>query len=203
MVLHVMTCNYSYSLGIIIKSHPADRTNPILSSITTTILSESHTTTNRPLFQGGTLSLNSIFLSILLLVSRFPTSSTTRSFASTGLVSFGYLLLAILFLALYPTRRHVIASTLQQRIQEEDDNKSLRYYWYSLHAILYPLLVTGTLSYGIASYFNTREQIGFGILLVWTLILAPLCTAGYIQTRPDIIHGPWDIPMDTTTTTTS
>jgi len=265
MILHVLTCNYSYFLG---KNYLSSSSSLVYPEEDSTKIYVETRTISRPLFHGGTLSLNFAFVSILLLVSRFfhsVTPSTTSSSTTTTtttivpsslssrilqtwndvssffsylvqhddstswneckygfheessqLLSFGFLLVAILLFALYPHRRHYVSFTIQQELykiqkhlytasnqqqqlqqQDKGSPKWMYYYYWSIQSMLYPLLITITLSCAIVPCIpSIQGKYIFYILCVWTSIIAPLVTYGYIQMKPPTIQGPWDIPTN-------
>lgn len=84
MIIHLLTCDYKYANGI---SGEADS-------------SSSHTSAHpRPTFLGGTVSLNAVFFSTALLVSRIESNPSSYAFVS----------LAVTLFAFYPATRHNIA----------------------------------------------------------------------------------------------
>jgi hypothetical protein len=110
MLLHLFSCDYSYANGYC--STPATTMTKNSSNDSTNIPSTPTTTTNihtnethipvqphRPLFQGGTLSLNAALFATLLWASRL----------SDHVQAYGLVMLAIVLCAFFPASRHIIA----------------------------------------------------------------------------------------------
>lgn len=86
MGFHLLTCDYKYANGV---SHGGDLN-----------ISSLHTFAHpRPAFLGGTVSLNAVFFSTALLVSRIESNASSYAFFS----------LAVTLFAFYPATRHNIA----------------------------------------------------------------------------------------------
>lgn len=98
-LLHMLTCDYSYARGKNSSSSSSKKRFPILqnNAATTMLLRQSE----RPVFRGGTISLNAALFSTTLLVSRLQDSMSTYFFVS----------LAIILFAFYPVTRHAISTT--------------------------------------------------------------------------------------------
>ena len=95
MVLHVVSADYNYANGISEKAELQQKTVPYAEK-------------RRPMFLGGTVSINCVFFSAALLASRLP--SDTVSYVS-------FMWTVILF-AYYPEARFLVAHTSFGRIGE-------------------------------------------------------------------------------------
>ena len=86
MIIHLLTCDYKYANGI--SSDAGENVSTL------------HTFAHpRPAFLGGTVSLNALFFSTSLLVSRIESNATSYAFVS----------LVVTLFAFYPATRHNIA----------------------------------------------------------------------------------------------
>ena len=86
MILHMLSCDYNFANGRN-QNHHSNRSIDITYE------------NGRPLFLGGTISINSVFCSAALLSSRCPTDSSSYLFFMATVVLFAY----------YPEARHVMA----------------------------------------------------------------------------------------------
>jgi hypothetical protein len=82
MIVHVLACDYSYANG----------TEPV--TVVVRRLQQ------RPIFQGGTISLNAALFSTTLLVSRLSSNLTCYVFVTLSIVVFSF----------YPATRHAVAA---------------------------------------------------------------------------------------------
>ncbi len=87
-VLHLLACDYSYANGVR-RSHTQ----------------QARDATQRPAFQGGTLSLTAAFFATILLASRLESNVIVYIFVSSSVVLF----------ALYPAARHQVAINTQSK----------------------------------------------------------------------------------------
>ena len=94
MVVHLLTCDYSYALGIATKGDSGGDDE----------LGLSRRQVGRPTFLGGTVSLNAALFSTTLLASRLPTNVMSYAFISS----------AVMLFAFYPAARHAIAANQSQ-----------------------------------------------------------------------------------------
>lgn len=102
MILHLLSCDYAFANGIRkIISRDGDEQSRTLSSIDITSYED-----GRPLFMGGTISINSVFFSAVLLASRCQSDSTSYVFLMVTVVLFAY----------YPEARHVMALSFGKNI---------------------------------------------------------------------------------------
>ncbi len=90
MVLHVLSADYNYANGI---SERAELQH--------LKASHSYAEKKRPLFLGGTMSINCVFFSAALLASRLPSDTISYIFYMWTVVLFAY----------YPETRYLIAHT--------------------------------------------------------------------------------------------
>jgi hypothetical protein len=90
MILHLLSCDYNFASGILVR-----RSGQIAK---TNVITYEH---GRPLFMGGTIAINSVFFSAVLLASRFSSDSSTYTFLMATVVLFAY----------YPEARHITALT--------------------------------------------------------------------------------------------
>jgi phosphatidylinositol glycan class C protein len=81
MIVHVLACDYSYANG---KEH---------ATVVVRLQQQ------RPIFQGGTISLNVALFSTTLLVSRLSSNLTCYVFVTLSIVVFSF----------YPATRHAVA----------------------------------------------------------------------------------------------
>lgn len=86
MVTHVITADYNYGNGVSLKGDAKE----------TTLVEH-----GRPLFLGGTTSINCVFFSTALLASRLPSDSVSYAFFMWTTIMFAY----------YPEARHVIVQS--------------------------------------------------------------------------------------------
>lgn len=109
MVLHLLSCDYGFANGER-KQHKGndENKNNIISSGAVDITSYQH---GRPLFMGGTVAINSVFFSAVLLASRCHSDST----------SYLFLMLTVVLFAYYPEARHIMALTFNTAIGEKND----------------------------------------------------------------------------------
>jgi hypothetical protein len=78
MVLHLVTCDYTYGTSSSSVSSPLQSScSPI-------------TTDRRPPFQGGTFSLNAVFVAAVLCSSRLQSNVTSYFFCSLAVIMFGF-----------------------------------------------------------------------------------------------------------------
>ena len=94
MVVHLLTCDYSYALGTATKGDNGGDDE----------LGLSRSQVGRPTFLGGTVSLNAALFSTTLLASRLPTNVMSYAFISS----------AVMLFAFYPAARHAIAANQSQ-----------------------------------------------------------------------------------------
>jgi Phosphatidylinositol N-acetylglucosaminyltransferase len=88
MVLHLLSCDYTFANGYNYEAVDDNADEMNKASVQST----------RPLFQGGTLSLNAALFATLLLSSRLD----------DNLQAYGLVMLAIVLFAFYPVSRHEI-----------------------------------------------------------------------------------------------
>lgn len=86
MVTHVITADYNYANGVSLKGDVKD----------TTLVEH-----GRPLFLGGTISINCVFSSTALLASRLPSDTVSYAFFMWTTIMFAY----------YPEARYIIAQS--------------------------------------------------------------------------------------------
>ncbi|GKY95159.1 hypothetical protein MPSEU_000479400 [Mayamaea pseudoterrestris] len=85
LALHILACDYSYANG---RNHNSSKKNHVMNAL------------GRPLFHGGTVSLNSALFSTMLLVSRLDTSE-----------AYFFIYFAIVLFAFYPVSRNSITAS--------------------------------------------------------------------------------------------
>lgn len=103
MVLHLLSCDYDFANGIQnIKSNNDDE-DPSRKVKSIDITSYEH---GRPLFLGGTISINCVFFSAVLLASRFQSESTSYLFLMVTVVAFAY----------YPEARYIMSISFGENI---------------------------------------------------------------------------------------
>ncbi len=95
MVIHLLTCDYKYANGMVGDEEGKSTAKEI------------HP---RPAFLGGTVSLNAVFFSTALLVSRIKSNVT----------SFVFVLSVVTLFAFYPASRHRIARRYPNKLCEFD-----------------------------------------------------------------------------------
>jgi hypothetical protein len=94
MIVHVLACDYSYANGKEEPGSTAVRQSGMLQK-------QHHQQQRRPIFRGGTISLNAALFSTTLIVSRL----------SSNLTAYFFVTLAIIVFCFYPATRHAIAAT--------------------------------------------------------------------------------------------
>jgi hypothetical protein len=94
MIVHVLACDYSYANGKEEPGSAAVRQSGLL-------LQQHQQPQRRPIFRGGTISLNAALFSTTLIVSRL----------SSNLTAYFFVTLAIIVFCFYPATRHAIAAS--------------------------------------------------------------------------------------------
>lgn len=149
MTLHVVACDYSYANG---RRPHGEIIRPLISS-------------QRPVFRGGTFSLNAALFATTLLVSRVESNSMAYFLIS----------LAIVMFAFYPDARHAIANS------------------YPPSRSGFPWLITAAISGSTLVLLNNHEKILFLVGMTSLVFVVPLWN--YIsQCNKVWFRGPWDIP---------
>lgn len=151
MIVHLLVCDYSYANG---KA-------PITASHRLSTLSS-----QRPIFQGGTVSLNAALFSTTLLASRLSSNLTAYFFVTLTIVAFAF----------YPATRHAVSA--------------------SFHPLESPAmwLVTAAVVAAVVSLLEQPRQIVlFSATLVAICLVVP-CWKYVLQRHKVLIRGPWDIP---------
>ena len=104
MVLHILTCDYSYSNGEDTRTttniqhyNSESRSGPPVEQPAS--INYNRSSSSRPAFEGGTFSLNAAFFATILLISRLQDSITAYVFCLFAVISFGF----------YPLTRHELA----------------------------------------------------------------------------------------------
>jgi uncharacterized membrane protein len=97
MMVHVLACDYSYANG---KGNNEPGT-PSAVGVSGMHQQQQQQRQRRPIFQGGTISLNAALFSTTLIVSRL----------SSNLAAYFFVTLAIVAFCFYPAARHAIAAT--------------------------------------------------------------------------------------------
>lgn len=100
--LHLLACDYSYANGFQRRRRRLQRQPTPRSS---TQAKQTRDISQRPAFQGGTLSLTAAFFATTLLASRLESNVTVYIFISSSVVLF----------ALYPAARHQAAINTQSK----------------------------------------------------------------------------------------
>lgn len=174
MILHLLTCNYDYANGILAPSTRIMCNCDLVGSFrhSTYNIDDNDETPivreRRPVFNGGMVSINSVFFSTILLVSRLPLSSDASSFV--------FLLSTLILFAFYPDTRYVITTAVPSRV------------------ILHPNLVI-TASLSISTILLTESHIEtsiFVIILMFLTLFEPMLK-WWLQLHKKKICGPWDI----------
>jgi hypothetical protein len=100
MMVHVLACDYSYANG---KGNNEPGTTLAASRVSGMPQQQQQQKRRqrRPIFQGGTISLNAALFSTTLIVSRL----------SSNLTAYFFVTLAIVVFCFYPAARHAIATT--------------------------------------------------------------------------------------------
>jgi cell division protein ZapA (FtsZ GTPase activity inhibitor) len=91
MIVHVLACDYSYANGK--PGSVAGRLSGMVQ--------QQQQQQRRPIFRGGTISLNASLFSTTLIVSRLSSNVTAYFFVTLAIVAFCF----------YPATRHAIAAT--------------------------------------------------------------------------------------------
>jgi len=158
MVLHVLTCDYSYANGR--NDERRQRSNDV--SDKTEIGRKIY---NRPVFIGGTFSLNCAFFAATLLASRLPSDGT----------SYFFFIATITVFAFYPTARNSISST------------------YNDIMVSASFFITATLSYAAFLILHDgAERNAFIFVLFSISVIAPIWK-WWLYHDKEIIRGSWDI----------
>ncbi len=105
MVLHLMSCDYRFANGVRNQKLHGKREVGGAGGDGEGIFTYEH---GRPLFMGGTISINSAFFSAVLLASRCPSDSSSYIFLMETVVLFAY----------YPEARHIMAFTFGDSVGE-------------------------------------------------------------------------------------
>jgi hypothetical protein len=182
MAIHLLTCDYKYANGV---SSDADRD----------IASSFHTFAHpRPAFLGGTVSLNAVFFSTALLVSRIESNASSYAFVS----------LAVTLFAFYPATRHNIAmiypNTLCEFKSTPEKKLHLRLSQLPRLTSFFFVILVGspcfiiTLTLSISVWFITTslEKILF-IGIQWVVLILSPCIQWDLQRYKRHISGAWDI----------
>ncbi|KAL3804318.1 hypothetical protein HJC23_011246 [Cyclotella cryptica] len=152
LIIHLLACDYNYANGISIDG---DGQSPSLNTF-------AHP---RPAFLGGTVSLNAVFFSTALLVSRIQSDASSYAFVS----------LVVTLFAFYPATRHNIARGYPNTL------------WGSPCFI-----ITLTLSVSVWLITTSLEKIIF-LGVQWIILILSPCIQWNLQKHKQIIMGPWDI----------
>mmetsp|Transcript_6673 Transcript_6673/g.13475 ORF Transcript_6673/g.13475 Transcript_6673/m.13475 type:complete len:425 (+) Transcript_6673:59-1333(+) len=154
MAIHLLTCDYKYANGML-----GDEEGKY------TAQGSSLETHPRPAFLGGTVSLNALFFSTALLVSRIKSNAT----------SFAFVLSVVTLFAFYPASRHRIARRYPNTMCGSPC-----------------FFVTALLSISAWQLLSPFERIHFSFLQMIILVVSP-CIQWWLQRFKQIITGPWDI----------
>jgi hypothetical protein len=100
MVVHVLACDYSYANGKG-TNEPGISEAVKPSGVPQQQQQQQQRQQRRPIFQGGTISLNAALFSTTLIVSRLSSNRTAYFFVTLAIVVFCF----------YPAARHAIATT--------------------------------------------------------------------------------------------
>mmetsp|Transcript_10921 Transcript_10921/g.13801 ORF Transcript_10921/g.13801 Transcript_10921/m.13801 type:complete len:405 (+) Transcript_10921:209-1423(+) len=171
MMLHVLSCDYTFANGGL---HVAmqDKTN----SDSTAVIDSHNNGKNsscvditykhgRPLFMGGTISINCVFFSATLLASRCPSNSSSYTFLMCTVALFAY----------FPEARHMVAFTFGDK---------------AVYCTFLILLGMCTSTYLLLD--EGLETILFVSVLFTITCIAPTWR-WLLQSKKEIICGPWDI----------
>jgi len=154
MAIHLLTCDYKYANGML-----GDEEGKY------TAQGSSLETHPRPAFLGGTVSLNALFFSTALLVSRIKSNAT----------SFAFVLSVVTLFAFYPASRHRIARRYPNTMCGSPC-----------------FFITALLSISAWQLLSPFERIHFSFLQMIILVVSP-CIQWWLQRFKQIITGPWDI----------
>lgn len=153
MIVHWVSCDYNYANGGSEHSFYASKSNYPLVALSS----------QRPTFQGGTISLNAVFFSTTLLASRLSSNATVYLFVSSAIIIFAF----------YPAARHSI---------------SHHPYRACIH-----LGVTGMLYLSTCFLLrDIKECLLFASGLLTICCIAPLWR-WWLQRYKRTISGPWDV----------
>ncbi|KAL7484134.1 hypothetical protein ACHAW6_009771 [Cyclotella cf. meneghiniana] len=152
VIIHLLACDYNYANGI---STDGDGQASSFNTF-------AHP---RPAFLGGTVSLNAVFFSTALLVSRIESDASSYAFVS----------LVVTLFAFYPATRHNIAGRYPNSL------------WGSPCFI-----ITLTLSVSVWLITTSLEKIIF-LGVQWIVLILSPCIQWNLQKHKQIITGPWDI----------
>jgi len=153
VIFHILTCDYRYANGI------QDESSMEKSAINVDL----PPVNKRPIFAGGTFSINCIFFSATLLASRLPSNTTAYIF----------LMGTVTFFGTYPTARHNLSTV--------SSNSATPTLIISVAVLISTLLLIR----GKEIYFFILCQLSI-------LCIAPLWK-WRLQRYKQIISGPWDI----------
>lgn len=222
MVLHVVTCDYSYANGntnnnnnaVVVGKGDDNHDNKERGhhqqqqqKTTTT------TTIRRPSFRGGTISLNAALFSTTLLVSRLSSSLSAYFYVSTTIVIFAfYPVTRNAITASYPpnsNRKYIITFNLLNWLgrfflllvvdayTSSSHKKYLTRFIYTFFFFSFPAalwLITAAIFVATALLLDSIEEV---LLLVGILLLVGMiipCWKYITQTEKRLVRGPWDIP---------
>jgi hypothetical protein len=96
MMVHVLACDYSYANG-----KGTNEPGTTSAAVGVSGMHQRQQQRRRPIFQGGTISLNAALFSTTLIVSRL----------SSNLTAYFFVTMAIVMFCFYPAARHAIAAT--------------------------------------------------------------------------------------------
>jgi len=150
MIVHVLACDYSYANG----------------KQTAIAITGSTSTSLRPIFQGGSISLNAALFSTTMLVSRLSSNLTAYFFVTQAIVAFCF----------YPATRHAVAA--------------------AFHPSTSPALwlVTGGVVAATLVLLQQPRQIALVSLTLLMIFLVVPCWKYVLQHHKVLVRGPWDIP---------
>lgn len=107
MVLHLLSCDYGFANGIITLKSTLEDDNNASGKIGGADMTYEH---GRPLFMGGTVAINCVFFSGVLLASRCPSDS----------ISYSFLMVTVVLFANYPEARHTMAIAFRKDLNGKD-----------------------------------------------------------------------------------
>jgi hypothetical protein len=162
MIIHLLTCDYRYANG---ACDPDGDETAV------------HTSAHpRPAFLGGTVSLNDVFFSTSLLVSRIESDASSYAFVS----------LAVTLFAFYPATRHNIARKYPNTVCEWNcllsKNFNCHYVFLTTRDLLFYFL---DLVRGLTLFHNNVYY--FRICVVDNNVLGEDSLSGYSMGSVDII----------------